>query len=86
MFRYNNPRPSQTSCEGVHFFISDVGSLGLIKSQLPETVSYGEIKLAIAVLVVCSGFVRPRKQNAAASYKVNSTVSQFQTTLSVYRN
>lgn len=55
---------------------SDVGSLGLIKSQLPETVSYGEIKLAIAVLVVTSGFVRPRKQNAAASYKVNSTPVQ----------
>lgn len=41
--------------------LADISKLRPIKDLLPETVSYGQIKLTIAVMVIKTGFVRPVK-------------------------
>lgn len=41
----------------------DISSLGAIKRALPEDVTYGEIKMTIAIMMVTTGFVRPASSN-----------------------
>ena len=40
---------------------SDISRLKPIKELLPDTISYGDIHLTIAIIAVMTGFVRPPK-------------------------
>ena len=56
-------------------FLSDIGSLGVIKKALPDNIAYGEIRMTIAVLVVTTGFVRPKKPSAKPGNMVQKNSS-----------
>ena len=40
---------------------SDISRLRPIKELLPDTITYGEINLTIAIIAIMTGFVRPPK-------------------------
>ena len=43
--------------------LSDISRLKPIKELLPETISYGDIHLTIAIMAVMTGFVRPLRSH-----------------------
>ena len=44
-----------------YYVYSDISRLKPIKELLPDTISYGDINLTIAIIAVMTGFVRPQK-------------------------
>ena len=68
------------SISSINHIYTDISSLKTIKSMLPETVHYSDIKMTIAILMVKTGFVRPTKSSAESlisppAHNSTSTVS-----------
>ena len=59
--------PSQTnrlhSSSSINPTYTDISRLKTIKNILPESVRYSDIKMTIAILMVKTGFVRPKKSS-----------------------